>query len=128
MGGNQYPLFWVERALLKSGAYLDLTFSARTALFHFFPKCQFQKTGGRRSKDFEHTNNGQLVFTYAEAQAIGISPRTFSTVLRNLQEHGFIKITLRGFGGVGELRAESRYALSDDWKTWRKSGGAGGVH
>ena len=114
--------------MLKSEAYLDLTFSARATLFHFFPKCQFQKTGGRRSKNFKHVNNGELVFTYAEARELGFSSRTFSRVLRDLQEHGFIKITLRGFGGVGEFTATSQYALSDDWETWSKTGGAGGVH
>ncbi len=113
-----YPYFWVEREILKSKAYRDLTFSARAALFHFFPKCQYQKTGTRRSKTFEQTNNGSLIFTYKEAESLGYSNSTFSRVLAELQKHGFIKLTLRGFGGVGELRATSQYALSDAWKKW----------
>lgn len=53
-----YPYFWVERDILKSKAYLDLPFSARAALYHFFIKCQYEKVGGRRSKEFKQTNNG----------------------------------------------------------------------
>lgn len=126
MGGTQYPLFWVERAWLKSDAWLDLSFSSRVVLIHFRAKCTFEKTGGRRSKNYRHKNNGELVFTYKEALAIGISSRTFSRVIQELKEHGFIKIEQRGFGGVGEFTATSQYALSEDWRGWRKTGGLGG--
>ena len=117
-----YPYFWTERDLLKSAAYLALPFSARAALPHFYAKCQYEKVGGRRSKEFKHTNNGELVFTYKEAEALGFARPTFSKVLAELQNKGFIKLTLRGFGGVGEVRASSQFALSPDWKLWKGDG------
>src|SRR3990167_1080256 len=117
-----YPYFWTERDILKSAAYLSLPFSARAALPHFYAKCRYEKVGGRRSKEFKHTNNGFLAFTYKEAEALGFSRPTFSKVLAELQKKGFIKITLRGFGGIGEFKASSQYALSQDWKTWKHTG------
>lgn len=105
--------------MLKSDAYRDLSFSARAALPHFYEKCKHEKVGGRRSKEFKHTNNGELVFTYKEAKNLGYARATFSKVLLELQEHGFIKMTQRGFGGVGEVSATSQFALSRDWAAWK---------
>lgn len=126
---NHSPRFWMDRQLSRSPAYLDLSFSARLVLMYFFGKFDVRKRKGVRKKaidrldEYEVVNNGRLIFPYQEAEALGFSTRTFRRALADLQEHGFIRVEKRGYGGVGEFSVPSEYRVlleEGDWKRGEK--------
>ena len=122
---STYPYLWIKRTLLKSEAYTDLKFSSRSALLYFFYKGTHKNISKNpKAPEWVMTNNGQIKFTYAEAESFGFSRKTFRAALLDLQVHGFIEVTRRGFGGVGEFKAESEYGLTEAWRTWEKQKGA----
>ena len=63
-------------------------------------------------------NNGEIVFTYAEAQSkFGIARSTFRNSIDLLVNFGFIDITHHG-GGM--LKDWSRYGISERWREYGK--------
>ena len=79
----------------------------------FHSKKKTKKKKGQREYDL--LNNGQLVYTYKEAEARGIPRATFMRALTTLIELGFLDVTLTG---AGRYRSESHYALSNRWRHW----------
>ncbi len=71
----------LEADLIESDALRDLSGKAALlVLIRFHQKARRRKTrGSRRSiQRYEITNNGEIVFTYAEAKELGIkSSKTF---------------------------------------------------
>jgi hypothetical protein len=108
----------IEKRLLKSEAFRGLNGIAKTVYFDFCLKCQLAKikTPAGRKKEWVITNNGELIFSYAEALAKGITRPRFKRALAELVEHGFIDVEHPGSGGVkGD---KSKYAISERWRTW----------
>lgn len=61
------------------------------------------------------TNNGEIVFTYAEAKELGISKATFFRIIRQLvEERGFIDVAERGY----QQRQVNKFAISQRWKRY----------
>jgi hypothetical protein len=105
----------LEPDLIESKAIRGLSGKALLTLIRFHQKAHRKRTGKRQKgmKDMIITNNGEIIFTYAEAEELGISKATFFRVLRELIENrGFIDVAKRGHY-QGE---PTKFAISDRWK------------
>lgn len=107
----------LEANLIASNALLDLSGKAALlVLIRFHQKAHRRKT--KRSKQpiqkYEITNNGEIVFTYAEAQELGIkSSRTFWKVCRELVEKGFVDLAEYP---IWLEKEPAKWAISTRWK------------
>ncbi len=83
----------------------------------FLNKCQreqVQTRPGRREKDWVIVNNGEIQFTYDEAETkYGISEGRFRRALDDLIRVGLIDITKTGLGLKKDV---SLYAISNRWE------------
>ena len=114
---------YIETELFLSLAYRELTKQEMRIYFHFLLKRQFgsQKQGkpGKRTGKII-VNNGQITFSYAEAEKLGYPRATFRRAIDKLVNVGLIDITRQGQGGhVGEggrITGESSlYAIRERW-------------
>ncbi len=106
-------IIWTDRELRESEAFRYLTKSSLLVLMDFYAKRQVDKKTKKRM-----TNNGELFFTYAEAEQKGYTRATFQRALDQLIERGFIDVT---FTGAGLYKSASQYALSDRWQKFGRS-------
>jgi hypothetical protein len=108
----------LEADLIESKAFLSLSGkAAMLTLIRFYQKAHRKRTKGKSKSPgrMTITNNGQIIFTYAEAKELGISRKTFFRVLRELvEEKGFIDVTSQGYY-QGE---PTRFAISQRWKRY----------
>jgi len=109
---------YTDRSLLRSEAFRDLTKTATDVYFEFLMKRKMAKvkTPAGRKKEWMITNNGDIIFTYSEAEQKGFSRSRFARALTQLVEHGFIDITHLGSGG--RKNDYSTYAISERYKKW----------
>ena len=108
----------IEKGLLKSKAFRSLSGTTKNAYFDFRMKCRMTKTKARPGRKSERVilNNGEIEYTYSEAEKKGIPRSTFMNCLDELIEKGFIDIAHSGSGGVkGD---KSKYAISERWRAW----------
>lgn len=108
----------LEADLIESKAFLELSGKAAIiALIRFHQKAHRKnKTSKKKGmKDMIITNQGEIVFTYAEARELGInSTRTFYKVLHELvEEKGFIDIAEQG---NWYSRQPTKFSISERWK------------
>lgn len=112
-------LIWFEKEFLLSKPYRELKTSACHVVYSIFKtKCQMVNVGSRRYPLWEIENNGELEFTYTEAEEeYGISNQKFKRALTDLIDKGFIDITKR-------CRTNSKepnlYEISDRWRFYGK--------
>lgn len=84
----------------------------------FRMKCKVQKTKAKpgRKSGWIILNDGEIEYTYSEAEGKGISRPAFKRSLKELVEKGFIDISRSGMGGPkGD---KSKYAISERWRDW----------
>ena len=105
---------WIEPDMMESGSFRSLSKTQLLVLLRFRQKITWSGKGKRRVYDCDN-----LVFTYAEAEYLGISRSTFHRSIKALVEKGFIDIEHQG-GAYG--RDYSRYALSNRWKKYGTEG------
>jgi len=110
----------IERALLKSEPFRRLSSTAMAVYFDFRRRCKVKKNKPRsgRAPTYTILNNGELVYTYAEAEKRKppISRKSFARALDQLIEYGFLDIDHPGNGGwKGDV---SKYSISDRWQAW----------
>lgn len=90
---------FIPPEVLASPAYLTIK-SAKThiVLVRFWQKAYQKQTQKRKggTKSLVITNNGEIIFTYSEALALGISAATFYKALKDLLARGFINIAETG--------------------------------
>jgi hypothetical protein len=106
--------FLVERALIKSEAFRSLNSTSIVVLMDFLMrrKIHFLKA----TKEHVILNNGELVYTYDEAERKGIRRARFARAIDELVERGFLDITKLGSGGRrGDV---SNYAISERWRDY----------
>jgi len=108
---ENHNVLWSDEPLRESAAFRSLHGTAILVLMDFHAKKHMKKKGQKHVL----TNNGELVYTYREAQTRGIGPSTFMKALDTLIGRGFIDVTATG---EGRYRSESRYALSNRWRHW----------
>lgn len=94
--------------MLDSKAFKELSAKGIQVLLRFMQKRTWNK---RRRKGVDYCNTG-LVFTYEEAQYLGISKSRFNEIIRQLVGLGFIEVEHQG-GAYG--RDFSRYAYCERW-------------
>lgn len=97
--------------VLDSDAFMNLSGTAIRVLIRFLQKRRWSK-GRSRKLIFD---NGGLIFTYAEANAMRISTSQFHTVVKKLVEVGFIEIEHQG--GIHK-NDPSQYAFSERWRDY----------
>ena len=110
----------LESALIESDAFLNLSGKATMlCLIRFHQKAYKKRVGGRKrgSKELQITNNGEIIFTYAEARELGIkSSETFNRVIREL-------VVDKGFINIEELgnwyqKKSTKFAISERWRRY----------
>jgi len=109
---------WVDRQLIGSPAFLELTGKAPQVLLAFLSKRQFARIpkGSSRKKEWELINNKQIVFTYEDAESeYGVGNKTFSRAIDQLISHGFIDIARVGIGIGGY---PTLYSISERWRKY----------
>ena len=105
---------YLKWEILDSEAFKKLSAKGIQVLLRFLQKRTWSEIRKGRRKTRIYNDSG-LVFTYAEANALGISTSQFDVILKRLVEVGFIDIEHQG-GGFG--RDYSRYELSDRWRNY----------
>jgi hypothetical protein len=84
----------------------------------FRTKCQISHRLRKSGRKGERVilNNGQIVFTYAEAKKkYGMTAPQFRRAIDQLIDRGFIIITGTG---MGVHKVTTTYAISDRWQDW----------
>ena len=103
--------------MIKSKVWLSLGRTAKDVYLLFRTKCQVATNRGKPGKErFAIINNGELVFTYAEAQEpYGITASRFTRAIDDLVKKGFIDIEQ---SGMGVNRATTLYRISERWRRY----------
>ena len=94
------PFVMVDKLMLRSTAWLDLTNAARVAWLHIAAE-----QNGR--------NHDALKMPYSQAAKL-MTRNTFSKALQDLKAHGFITVMRQG----GLLNNPTEFALDQSWKSW----------
>ena len=110
-----------ELSLINSSAFRDLNATAIKVLLDFYAKRRMakQRNRSKRQDKWTITNNGEIVYTYKEAEKKGISSAAFARALDQLIDHGFIEIA---YTGAGICKAQTLYKISEKWTDWGTEG------
>lgn len=103
------PFAAITNEEMLSKAYTDLKPSAAKAYPHF------KRMNGIRLKKDGY--DGTFNFTYSEAEKLGFARRTFSEIIQDLNDKGFINIVEQG-GKRGCGLSNSKYKLSERWRDY----------
>ena len=106
--------------LRESQAFRSLSQTSILVYLDFLGKRQIERI--KRNKRWRIKNNGQIVYTYEEAEKRGISRTKFRNAIDDLQQKGLIDITHLGKGGrkpaKGETGDVTTYWIDDRWKDY----------
>ena len=107
---------YIPRRMHRNPAFRKLTGNSIFVLLEFMSRRQIKRVG--QKERVEIINNGEIVFTYAEAKKkFGFFQSTFCRSISQLVELGFIDIAYQG-GGMNEDC--SKYGISERWKDYGK--------
>jgi len=103
--------------LVKSNVWLSLSGTAKGVYLLFRTKCQFAQAPGKPGKrGMIIANNGEIVFTYAEARSrYKITASRFRRALDELVHKGFIDVEATG---MGVHKVSTLYAISERWRQY----------
>ena len=103
----------IDADLVTSKVFLKLKGVAPKVFLLFLRRRKMTKVGKKGKEKWVISNNGEIVFPYAEAkEKFGITPPRFQRALDQLVEHGFIDIAHPGGGMVKDI---SKYSISNRW-------------
>ena len=109
---------FTPRRMHRSSAFRKLSVNSIFVLFEFMSRRKMSRLG--RKGQWNISNNGEIVFPYAEAsKKFKICRSTFCRSIDQLVELGFIDIAHHG-GGL--MKDCSKYALSERWREYGKEG------
>ena len=109
----------IDADLVTSKVFLKLKGVAPKVFLLFLRRRKMTKVGKKGKEKWVISNNGEIVFPYAEAkEKFGITPPRFQRALDQLVEHGFIDIV---HSGGGMLRDISKYSISTRWMDYGTS-------
>ncbi len=116
----KWDRMFVSRKMITSEAFRALKTAAACQVFMIFlNKCipdRVQTRPMRREKEWRITNNGEIQFSYIEAEGKwGISDGKFTRVIDELLRVGLIDITKTG---IGLHKDATLYAISDRWEKY----------
>ncbi|MBT6296799.1 MAG: hypothetical protein HOJ14_09600 [Nitrospina sp.] len=113
---NRSPFVLIERELLNSSAFIELPKTASKVFLWFLARRQFVGYKVKGSKEWSNYNNGEIVFSYPEAETkFKLSRPRFSRALTALIEYGFIDINHHGGGMIKDM---TTYYISDRWRDY----------
>ena len=117
---RKWDKMFVSRSVITSKAFLALKTAASCQVYLIFlGKCRWEKMQARpmkREKEWRITNNGEIQFSYIEAEEKhGISDGRFKRAIDDLIRVGLIDITKTGLGLKQE---KSFYAISNRWEKY----------
>ena len=106
----------IDADLVTSKVFLKLKGVAPKVFLLFLRRRKMTKVGKKGKEKWVISNNGEIVFPYAEAkEKFGITPPRFQRALDQLVEHGFIDIVHSGGGMVKDI---SKYSISERWLSY----------
>ena len=111
------PIF-LDREVIHSPAWRALnSANALRVYVDFLSKRRIERVRGRSKarRKWKLVNNGEIVYTYSEAGALGMSNSVFKRAIDSLIEHGFIDIEE---SGVGMYKYATKYWISERWRQW----------
>jgi hypothetical protein len=111
---------FIEGDLPSSPAWRSLSKKSAEILLLFYTKRQMAQISKR--SPWTITNNGQITFSYKEAEDKGYRSATFRRCIDQLVEVGFIDIA---GSGSGLFQVATKYAMSE---RWMKFGTANFIH
>ena len=113
MGNNLY----LSKSLIRSNAFQSLGDTAIKVYLEFRMRCRVNPPAGKpgRNSEWVIENNGNLTFSYAEAEKRHITRARFMRALDELISKGFLDVT---YSGLGIRRDKSKYAISSRWEKW----------
>jgi hypothetical protein len=103
------PFVHVLTEEMDSKAFMELNGSAVKALLWF------RRVDGKLQRKEGYT--GEFGLTYTEMQRYGFAKKTFSNVIKELAEKGFIEVVSAG-GLRGAGHTTSKYKLSSRWRLY----------
>jgi len=107
---------FIETEMLRSKAFKDLPGTAIQVLMWFYLKRKLKNMGSRGKKKWIITNNGEIVFSYVDAEKkYGLTRARFSRALNALIEKGFIDIDHHGGGMMGDC---TLYGIRERWRKY----------
>ena len=105
----------IDQAVIKSKAFICLKAQSPKALLLFYTKRKMESHKNKRGDvAWSISNNGDLVFTYADAMKFGLSRVQFRNAIDDLIEKGFLEITYQG-AGAGD---PSTFKLLERWQAY----------
>ena len=107
-----------ERQLLNSSAFIKLPGTASKVLFWFLARRQYVSDKVKGSMQWTNYNNGEIVFSYAEAidkDKFKLTRPRFRRAIDNLIKFGFIDINHHGGGMAKDM---TTYYISDRWRDY----------
>jgi len=111
---------FIPRRMHRNPAFRKLNASSIFVLFEFLYRRKVTQVPTKvgKGKQWIISNNGEILFTYDEAENnFGIPRSTFRRAIDQLVDLGFIDITHHG-GGM--MKDASKYAISERWKEYGK--------
>ena len=107
----------IEKDLINSSAFRSLRSCAVHVYLDFLGKRRLKENKYRKNRGprWDIINNGEIEYTYSEAEKKGISKPSFARSIDQLVEHGFIDIADTG---AGVYRMKTLYSISTRWKDW----------
>jgi len=115
------PKIYIEKELLESKAWKSLSRCSTHVYLEFLGKRVMSLIKRNRKKVWVISNNGEIVYTYADAEEDGFSRVKFRNAIDELQQKGFIDITHQGKGGRKPVEGTgdvSQYAIDNRWKKY----------
>jgi len=108
---------YIEEELITSKAFISLSKTAMRVYMLMAMRLKKKRNKYGKKERWDLINNGELEFTYAEAENKHNIPRsTFMNAITNLVEKGFIDIEHSGSGGIkGD---KNLYSISQRWKKY----------
>jgi len=106
---------WIEKDLLRSDVFRSLKGKSMLIYLDFLRKRKWAKNKHKsRSDSYVITNNGEITYSYKEAEMKGISKDQFRNAIDELQAKGFIDI--KEYGSGGHDRKQTKYIIDDRWR------------
>jgi len=107
---------FLEPDLIQSKAFRELSGTATKVLIWFLRRRRMSKVGRQGKGKWVIENNGEIMFTYTEAQKkYGITKPRFQRALDELIEKGFLDINHHGGGMVKDA---TTYFISERWRDY----------
>ena len=107
---------YLDPGLIQSKAFLALSGIASKVLLWFMYRRQMRKVGREGKKKWTVLNNGEIYFTYSEAQKkYKLTRPRFQRAIDDLIDKGFIEINHHG-GGM--MKDPSTYSISQKWDNY----------